>query len=90
LSLAEQSGLVAEAIMFESRISDFLPSADLTPAVAEFAPAFVACPMPLISVFSPVQQSYVAEVYRRAQELTQAQLRPQAPVRRFVSEFSLN
>ena len=47
--------------------------------------AFVACPV--FAGFAPGQQSFVAEVYRMARELTAAQLRP-AP--RWMPAFSLN
>jgi len=74
--------------MFENRISQFFP---VTAEFADFAapaPAFVVCPVPVVACFSPVQQSFVAEVYRRAQEMTEQQMRKQA--RRFIPEFSLN
>jgi hypothetical protein len=74
--------------MFENRIRKFLPLSETTPAFAGALPAFVACPAPLVAMFTPAQQSLVAEVYRRAQELTESQLRK--PTRRRVPQFSLN
>jgi len=73
--------------MFANRIREhFAPI--LTPAATDFQPAFVACPLPVFSAFTPSHQAFVAEVYRRAQELTEAQLRK--PARRPIPEFSLN
>ena len=75
-------------IMFENRIATFFSTPELTPAVAAPAPAFVACPAPLFASFTAAQQSFVAEVYRRAQELTEALFRK--PARRAIPEFSRN
>jgi hypothetical protein len=72
--------------MFENRISQYFPVSDQ--AMAAPAPAFIACPLLLVAGFSPMQQSFVAEVYRRAQEMTEQQLRK--PARRLIPEFSLN
>jgi hypothetical protein len=74
--------------MFANRIRDFLSDTTHIPAIAGSTPAFVACPAPLFATFNPMQQSFVAEVYRRAQELTEAQL--QQPTRRLIPEFSMN
>jgi len=74
--------------MFENRIRDFLATAEPTPAIAVALPAFIACPIPLVPNYGYAQQTFVAEVYRRAQELTESQLRK--PARRLIPEFSLN
>jgi hypothetical protein len=74
--------------MFENRIGKFFESEQTTGTSAGVAPAFIACPLPLLVGYSQAQQSYVAEVYRRAQELTEAQMRK--PARRRAIEFSLN
>jgi hypothetical protein len=74
--------------MFENRIRDFFATIDPTPAFTGAIPAFMACPVPLLANYSLAQQSFVAEVYRRAQELTESQLRK--PARRLIPEFSLN
>jgi hypothetical protein len=74
--------------MFENRIQTLLATPRFTLAVASPTPAFVACPAPLFTAFSSSQQSFIAEVYRRAQELTAAQL--QQPARRAMPEFSRN
>lgn len=73
--------------MFENRISEFFTTSEYAPAPAGFAPAFVACP---VAMFGQTvnQAAYVAEVYRRAQELTQSQLRK--PVRSSRPQFSMN
>jgi hypothetical protein len=72
--------------MLENRIRN-LSLPDDAPAWVGFQPAFVACPVPLFATFSTMQQAFVAEVYRRAQELVEAQQRP-APSR--IPAFSLN
>jgi hypothetical protein len=72
--------------MFANRIQNFLDAPVLPNG--SFMPAFVACPAPLFAAFGPAQQAFVAEVYQRARELAQAQLRP--PVRRWLPEFSRN
>jgi hypothetical protein len=74
--------------MFENRIQALYTDHIPTPVAAGFIPAFVACPAPLFATFSPSHLSFVAEVYRRAQELVAAQL--QMPVRRRIPEFSRN
>jgi hypothetical protein len=74
--------------MFENRIRKFLVLSESTSAIAGSLPAFVACPVPLLAIFTPAQQSFVAEVYRRAQELTESQLRK--PTRRMMPQFSRN
>jgi len=74
--------------MFENRIKEFFAEPLTTPALAGVVPAFVACPAPLFASFSPGQQSFVAEVYRLARELAEAQLHE--PARRTIPEFSLN
>jgi hypothetical protein len=73
--------------MFENRISEFFTTSEYAPAAAGFAPAFVACPVAMFGQ-TATQVAYVAEVYRRAQELTQAQLR--RPARNRTAAFSLN
>jgi hypothetical protein len=74
--------------MFENRIRDFYTAPVFAPAFAGFEPAFVACPVPVFTTFTATQQAFVAEVYRRAQEMTAAQFRQ--PPRRTIPEFSLN
>jgi hypothetical protein len=74
--------------MFENRIRNFLASPEYTPAFAGSLPAFVACPAPLLAMYTPAQHSFFAEVYRRAQELTESQLRK--PTRRRMPQFSVN
>jgi hypothetical protein len=75
--------------MFENRISHlFLVPEAATLTALSPAAGFVACPAPLFATFTAAQQSFVAEVYRRAQELTESQLRK--PTRRGVPEFSRN
>lgn len=74
--------------MFENRISQFYRVSEEVAGIAAQAPAFIACPLPVVACFSAMQQSFVAEVYRRAQEMTEAQLRK--PARRLFPEFSLN
>ncbi|MDB5307284.1 MAG: hypothetical protein JWO38_1486 [Gemmataceae bacterium] len=61
------------------------------PAVLTATPsmgAFVPCPCPVIAAFGLAQQSFIAEVYRLAREMTEAQLRK--PARPFPPAFSLN
>lgn len=74
--------------MLENRIRNFLVYDESIPAAAGSLPAFVACPVPLLAIFTPAQHSFVAEVYRRAQEMTEKQLRK--PTRRVIPEFSRN
>ncbi|MBX9623030.1 MAG: hypothetical protein K2X82_04370 [Gemmataceae bacterium] len=50
--------------------------------------AFVPCPM--LAGYSPTQLACVAEVYRLAREMTQAQLEARRPVPAFPPAFSLN
>lgn len=70
--------------MFEHRFQEFL---NPSPAAAN-RPAFVACLCGAFAV-TPGQQSFVAEVYRLAQELTEAQNHRPANTRR-IPAFSLN
>jgi hypothetical protein len=72
--------------MIANRLQGLL--APTAPAEGVFQPAFVACPAPLFATFNPAQQSFIAEVYRQAQELAQAQLRK--PLRKRIPEFSVN
>jgi len=74
--------------MFENRILDFFEINEPTPASAVANAAFIACPVPLLANYTFAQHSFVAEVYRRAQELTESQLRK--PARRPIPEFSRN
>jgi len=77
--------------MFENRIQGFFSLPARTPAASAVAgqfAAFVVCPAPLCASFTPTHQAFVAEVYRRAQELTESQLRK--PSQRAIPEFSLN
>ena len=75
-------------LMFANRVSNFLAAPALVPVAVGFCPAFVACPAPLFASFTAAHQAFIAEVYRRAQELTEAQMR--RPARRALPEFSLN
>jgi hypothetical protein len=74
--------------MFENRIKHYYDLSESTSAFAGTQPAFVACPAPLMAAFTPAQQFFIAEIYRRALELTESQLRK--PARRTIPEFSLN
>lgn len=74
--------------MFENRIREYYAAPILTPAGVDVQSAFVACPVPLFATFNSTQQTFIAEVYRRAQELAAIQL--QKPARRAIPEFSLN
>ncbi len=76
--------------MFENRISEFFADPVLAPVgvPCEECHGFVACPAPLFATFTAAQSAFVAEVYRRAQELTEAQLRK--PTRRRLPDFSRN
>jgi hypothetical protein len=74
--------------MFENRIRNYFAVAEQVPYGAGALPAFIACPLPLLATYSFAQQSFVAEIYRRAQELTESQMRK--AVRRSIPEFSLN
>lgn len=71
--------------MFENRISEFFTNTEFAPVAA--SPAFVACPVAMFGQ-TATQVAFVAEVYRRAQELTEAQLR--RPTRNRIAAFSLN
>jgi hypothetical protein len=73
--------------MLENRIGHLFRETVAAPAGSDHV-GFVACPLPLFAAFTAAQQSFVAEVYRRAQELTAAQLRK--PVRKTIPEFSRN
>ena len=74
--------------MFENRIGKYFEAAVSYPADAGTLPAFVACPVPLLANYSQAQQSLVAEIYRRALELTESQMR--RPAKRLIPEFSMN
>lgn len=77
--------------MFQNRITGFYESAHATETetlVPASFPAFVACPTQLFAMVGGTQQAVIAEVYRQAYELAQAQLK--APVRRRLPEFSVN
>jgi hypothetical protein len=74
--------------MFANRISQFFSDTESTPGPSEPPPAFVPFPVPLFAIYTAAQQAFVAEVYRRARELTEAQLRK--PAHRPRREFSLN
>jgi hypothetical protein len=65
--------------MFEHRFREYL-----NPPTPTSAAAFVPCPV----FASPAQFALVAEVYRLAREMTEAQFRE--PVRAGIPEFSLN
>lgn len=75
--------------MFANRVSEFFLEPSLAPAIAGLAPAFVSCSLPALGVVCMAQQMFIAEVYRRAQEMSETQLRKPAKVRR-IPEFSLN
>jgi hypothetical protein len=77
-------------MMLENRIRDqFAPA--IAPVAIGVESAFVACPSPLFATFTTPHQAFVAEVYRRAQELAEAQLRETARRRTFrLPAFSLN
>jgi hypothetical protein len=70
--------------MFANRISHYFAAQEPSPNV-EPLPAFIVWPVLLVPA---PQQAYIAEVYRRAQELTEAQLRQQR--RAAIPVFSLN
>lgn len=73
--------------MFENRIRNFLAAPVLVPAFAGCQPAFVACPLNMFPGFGTSQQAFIAEVYRLAQELTEAQL---SKPRQRIPAFSRN
>jgi len=73
--------------MLQHRFREQLGQPTPAPAVAGFAPGFVACPClasPGLAVASP---EYIAAVYQAAREMTAAQMKP---VRRPVPAFSRN
>ncbi len=70
--------------MFEHRFREFL-NQPLPAALAAPNVAFVPCPCP---AFHPAQQAFVAEVYRVARQMTEAQLRK--PTRPRMPQFSAN
>ena len=74
--------------MLQNRITHYINSHSEMDAKATTQPAFVICPGPVFAMFSPAQQALVAAIYRKAQELTEAQLRK--PAVRRTPEFSLN
>jgi len=74
--------------MFENRIRKFFAVAEPVSESSETGSAFVAFPVPLLANCNLAHQSFVAEVYRRAQELTESPMRK--AVRRAIPEFSLN
>jgi len=78
--------------MFEHRLREFFASTQPAVAVMPTAtvPAFVPCPAPVFTSFAPAQASFVAEVYRLAREMTEAQFREQARVRPWPPAFSAN
>jgi hypothetical protein len=73
--------------MFANRISAYI-ELELTPIGVSHLPPFVPCPIPVIAAFNQAQHSFVTEIYRRAQELTESQLRKRQP--RSIPCFSLN
>jgi hypothetical protein len=72
--------------MFANRLHGLL--VHTTPVEGTLQPAFVACPATLFATFNPAQLSFIAEVYKQAQELTQAQIKK--PRRKRIPEFSVN
>jgi hypothetical protein len=72
--------------MLEHRLRDFFSPSEHAAVAVMNAPAFVACPMP--GVVAAPQYNFVAEVYRMAQAMTEAQLRK--PARTWPPAFSLN
>jgi len=75
--------------MFENRIGSLGAAPILTASGVVVPPAFVPCPTPLLVMFGPTHPAFVAEVYRRAQELAASQARAPRPRWR-MPEFSLN
>lgn len=73
--------------MFENRINAFFTTSEFAPVAAGSTPAFVACPVAMFGQ-TVTQVAYVSEVYRRAQELTENQLR--RPTRNRIAAFSAN
>ncbi|HJZ53865.1 MAG TPA: hypothetical protein VKE74_02845 [Gemmataceae bacterium] len=72
--------------MLEHRLREWMAQSESAAVVAAPLPAFVPCPV--FAAFSPSQQSFVAEVYRLAREMTEAQLRK--PSRSWPPAFSRN
>jgi len=77
---------IPRSVMLEHRFREFFAQPAETAVAVAASPSFVPCPV--LMGYSPAQQSFVAEVYRLAQELTEAQLRQ--PTRTFPPAFSLN
>jgi hypothetical protein len=73
--------------MFENRIRDFL-TAPVSVATATLPSPVGFVPCPLAMTVPPAYQAFVAEVYRLARELTEAQLRRSERV--FPPAFSRN
>jgi len=72
--------------MLEHRLQNFFAPVEHATVAVISAPAFVACPM---AAFVPAaQHGFVAEVYRMAQAMTEAQLRTAA--RTWPPAFSMN
>src|SRR5262249_27508743 len=71
-------------VMFEHRLREWFAQPMSAAVMAAPAPAFVPCPVFLASA----GQSFVAEVYRVAREMTEAQLR--TPHRPWPPAFSLH
>jgi hypothetical protein len=75
--------------MFEHRLREyFAPSTGAVLTAAPSPVGFVPCPCPVFAGFSLPQQALVAEVYRLARAMTEAQLREAARI--FPPAFSLN
>lgn len=73
--------------MIENRLREWFAEAELA-GTAGATEAFVPCPCPILNHFNPGQLAFVAEVYRIAREMVEAQLRE--PVRSWIPEFSRN
>lgn len=80
-----QALLFRGRIMFAHRFRDHVVE-PVSTVVAAPAPAFVPCPVFVAA--HPAQLSFVAEVYRVAREMTEAQLR--RPARSWPPVFSKN
>ena len=75
--------------MIENRLTGyFAESAAVATAAMSFA-AFVPCPVSMFVGYPAGHLAYVAEVYRIAREMTEAQLRPTS-TRTRMPAFSLN
>jgi hypothetical protein len=72
--------------MLEHRLRELFAQPSSAAVAAGPTPAFVPCPVFL--AYHPAQQLFVAEVYRVAREMTEAQLRP--PARPWPPAFSMN